>query len=62
MGSMGCVHTHQGIRTIERWGSPSHVQNAMEKIGENNRKARKTNRVVNKTSVLGPKHDKIQTQ
>ncbi len=59
---MGCVHTHQGIRTIKRWGSPSHVQNAMEKIGENNWKAKKTNRVVNETLALGPEHDKIRTQ
>jgi len=34
----------------------------MEKIGENNQKARKTNQIVNETFALESKHDKIQTQ
>jgi hypothetical protein len=33
---MGSVHMHQGIIAIEGWGNPSHVQNVIEKIGENN--------------------------
>jgi hypothetical protein len=33
---MGCVHTHQRILAIEEWGSSSHIQNVMEKIGEDN--------------------------
>jgi hypothetical protein len=34
IGLMGCVHMHQGILAIEGWGSPSCVQNVMEKIGK----------------------------
>jgi hypothetical protein len=33
---MGCVHTHQGMLAIERWGNQSCVQNVMQKIGEDN--------------------------
>jgi hypothetical protein len=28
---MGNVHTHQGIPTIEGWGSPNHIWNDVEK-------------------------------
>jgi hypothetical protein len=56
---MGCVHTHQGIPTIEGWGNPNHVLNVVNKIGENNQKARKINQTLSQTSTLGPKHDKI---
>jgi hypothetical protein len=62
IGSMGCVHTHQRILTIEGWGSLSHIQKVVEKIGEDNWKARKTSRVVSLTLALGPKHDKIWTR
>jgi hypothetical protein len=27
---------------IEGWGNPSHIQNVVQKIGENNEKAKKT--------------------
>jgi hypothetical protein len=37
----GSVHTHQGMPTIEGWGSLSHVQSVGEKTKENNQKARK---------------------
>ncbi len=33
---MGCVHTHQKIHVVERYGNSSHVQNIMEKTGEDN--------------------------
>jgi hypothetical protein len=42
---MGCVHTHQGMPTIERWGSPSLVWNVMQKIGEDNWKVGKTSQM-----------------
>jgi hypothetical protein len=42
VGSMGCVHTHQGRPAIEGCGSPSHIQNVPEKIKEDNQKVRKT--------------------
>jgi hypothetical protein len=38
---MGCVHTHQGIPTIEGWGSPNRIQIVAEKFGKNNQKAGK---------------------
>jgi hypothetical protein len=44
---MGCVHTHQRRPKIEGWGSPSHVQSAMEKTMENNQKAGKISRTIN---------------
>ncbi len=47
IGSMGCVHTHWGMPIIEGWGSPSHIQNVVQKIGEDNRKARKIGPNVN---------------
>jgi hypothetical protein len=31
------------MHAIEGWGNPSHVQSVVEKIGENNQKAKKTN-------------------
>ncbi len=34
IGSMGCVHTHRWMLTIEGWGSPSPIQNVVEKIGK----------------------------
>jgi hypothetical protein len=56
---MGCVHIHRGMSAIEGWGGPSHVQNVVQKIGEDNWKARKISRIVNQTLALRLKHDKI---
>ncbi len=56
---MGCVQMHQKIPRIEGWGNPSRVWCAMEKIGKNNWKARKTSRTINQVPTLGLKHDKI---
>ncbi len=50
---------HQGILTIEGWGNPSYVQNIVEKIRENNQKARKIGRVINQTLAPRAKYDKI---
>ncbi len=41
IGSMGCVHTHQGILAIEGWGNASCIQSLMEKNGEYNKKTKK---------------------
>jgi len=53
---------HQGIFTIEGWGNPNHILNVVNKIEENNQKARKINQTLNQTPTPGPKHDKIQTR
>ncbi len=37
----GCVHTHQGMPTIEGWGNLNHVQSVGEKTKEDNQKAGK---------------------
>jgi hypothetical protein len=58
---MGCMHTHQRIPTIEECGSPSCIQSVVEKFGEDNLKAKKTNQVVSQMPTLGLKCDKIQT-
>ncbi len=57
--SMGCEHMHQKILTIEGCGSPSHIQSIMEKIKENNQKARKIGRGVSQVFALELKFDKI---
>ncbi len=57
---MGCVHTHQGMLTIEWWGSPSHIQSVVEKIGEDNWKAENINQIISQMFAPGTKHDKIQ--
>jgi hypothetical protein len=44
---------------IEGWGSPSHVQNVIQKTNEDNRKVKKIDRVVNQVPTPGPKQDKI---
>jgi hypothetical protein len=59
---MGCVHTHQGMPTIEGWGSPSCVWSVVEKSREDNQKARKIGWVVSQPFALRPKHDKIQAR
>jgi hypothetical protein len=43
---MGCVHTHQGMHAIERWGSPSRIRSVVQKTREDNRKARKTSQAI----------------
>jgi hypothetical protein len=57
---MKCVHMHRRIPTIERWGSPNHIQSAMEKTREDIWKVGKTSRTVNQKPTLWPKHDQIQ--
>jgi hypothetical protein len=57
---MGCVHTHQGMPTIEGWGSPSRIWSVVEKTREDNQKARRTSQTVNQMLALGPEYDKIQ--
>jgi hypothetical protein len=56
--SMGCVHMDRGIPAIEGWGSPSHIRNIVEKIGEVNWKLGKIGQIVNQTFAPMPKHDK----
>jgi len=46
IGSMGCVHTHQRMPTIEGWGNPSHVRNVVKKNGQNNQKVRKISQTI----------------
>jgi hypothetical protein len=41
MVSIGCVHTYQGMLTIEGWGNPSHVRNVVKRKWEDNQKARR---------------------
>ncbi len=53
---------HQKILAIERWCSPSHIQNVVEKTGGDNWKVRKTSWTLNQTPNPKPKHDKIQTR
>jgi hypothetical protein len=57
--SMGCVHTHQRIPASEGWGSPSHIQSAMEKTGEASQKLGKIGWTISQTFVLGSEHDRI---
>jgi len=59
--SMGCVHMHWRIPTIERWGSPSHVRSDVENNAENNQKSRKISWVVSQMLAFGLKYDKIWT-
>jgi hypothetical protein len=59
VASMGCVHTHWGIPTIEGCDNPSYIWNATKKDGKNNWKA---DQVVSQAPTLGLEHDKIQAQ
>jgi len=61
IGLVGCVHTRHGRPIIKRCGNPSCIQSIVEKIGENNQKAKKISQVINQISTLRLKHDKIQT-
>ncbi len=56
---MGCVHTHQNMQAIEGWGSPSHIRNVVQKIGEDNQKVGKISQITSQTPTLGLEHDKI---
>jgi hypothetical protein len=56
---MGCVHTHQRILAIERWGNSNHVLYIVNKTRENNQKAGKNNQTLSQTPTLRPKQDKI---
>ncbi len=55
---MGCVHTHQGILTIEACDNPSHGWNIAEKTRKNNQNVRKT-KVVNQMLAPRLEHDKF---
>ncbi len=46
IGSIGCVHTHWGNLVIEGCGNPSHIQNIVEKIKENNQNDGKTCQII----------------
>jgi hypothetical protein len=51
--------------TIEGWGSPSCVRSVVQKIGEDNPKARKINQTLNQVPTLGQnmikfEHDRPQ--
>jgi hypothetical protein len=59
IGSMGCVHTHEGMYAIERWGNLSHVRNVVQKNREDNRKARKISQAISQKPIPGPEHDEI---
>jgi hypothetical protein len=62
VASMGCVHTHQIIPTIERCGNPSHIHNVVKKDGEDNRKVGKVGWPINQMHASMSKHDKIWEQ
>jgi hypothetical protein len=47
---------------IERCGSPSFVQNAIEKIAKNNLKFKRISQVISWVLDLGLKHDNIRLQ
>ncbi len=62
VASMRCVHTHQGILTIERCGNPSRIWNIVEKDGEDNWKVGKVGWAISQMLTLELKHDKIKKQ
>ncbi len=57
---MGCVHTHWKRPTIEGCDNLNHIQSIVEKIREDNQKAKKIGQVINQTLTLGSEHDKIR--
>jgi hypothetical protein len=61
IGSMGCVHTHQGILAIQGWGNQSCIQSVVKKIGEANWKLEKIGQIVSQTPTPGLEDDKIWT-
>jgi len=48
--------------TIEGWGSPSCVRNVVQKIGEDNPKARKISQTLNQVPTPKPEHEKIRAR
>jgi hypothetical protein len=58
---MGCVHTHQGMLTIEGWGNPRHIQSDVQKIREDNRKVGKIGRTISQPPTPGLEHDNLGT-
>jgi hypothetical protein len=59
---MGCVHMHRKIPIIERCGNLSHIQNVVEKDGQDNRKVGKASWAINQMHAFMPKHYKIWKQ
>jgi hypothetical protein len=57
---MGCEHMHQKILTIEGCDNPSHIPSVMEKIKEDNQKARNISLNVNQAFAPGLKFDQIR--
>ncbi len=57
--SMWCVHTHQGIPTIEGCDSPSHSWNVVEKTKKNNQNVKKNSQIVNQTPTPRLEDDKF---
>ncbi len=47
IGLMRCVHTHQGILAIEKWGNPNCIRSVVEKNGKDNQKVGKINWIKN---------------
>jgi hypothetical protein len=47
---------------IQHFGSPSFVQNAIEKIAKNSLKFKRISQVISWVLDLGPKHDNIRVQ
>ncbi len=46
IGLLGCVHTHQKIPIILKYGNPNFIRSTMKKFGENYQKAGKFNRII----------------
>jgi hypothetical protein len=47
------------MHAIEGWGSSNHIQSVVQKIGEDNRKARKIGQAINQAPTPRPEHYKI---
>jgi hypothetical protein len=56
--SMGCVHTHWKRPTIEKCGSLNHIQNVVDKIGEDNQNFEIFGQVISQVPAPGLEHDK----
>jgi hypothetical protein len=57
--SMGCVHKHWGMPTIQGWGNPSYIWSVVQKTREYDWKVRETSQNVSQTPTSRPEHDKI---
>jgi hypothetical protein len=55
-----CVHTHQGILTIEWWGNPSRIQSVVQKIKKISQKLGKIGQTINQKLAFGLEHDIIR--